>query len=82
MGRAFLETQLEFNTSQQDFAKTKFSLEQRILELEGEHAQELAYMVSLTYNSLAVPLVSEQIWVIWILAHVPAGRGCSCECTM
>eukprot|EP00892_Ulva_mutabilis_P006676 jgi/Ulvmu1/4380/UM002_0105.1 len=44
VGRALLDTQLEHNASQQDFAKTKFALEQRILELEGEHAQELLYM--------------------------------------
>lgn len=45
VGRALLDTQLEYNSSQQEFANTKFSLEQRVLELEGEHAQELAYMV-------------------------------------
>lgn len=45
VGRALLDMQLESNASRQEFAKTKFALEQRVLELEGEHAQELAYMV-------------------------------------
>lgn len=73
VGRALVDTQLEYNSSQQEFARAKFSLEQRILELEGEHAQELAYMVWSMWEShsrLQYQQTKDNSWT-------DAGRGCS-----